>query len=67
MIRLRASVEENEAYDMDQLRAAAEYYTPPEDVLASTIREVAGEDGMLSRTALKQANKSEERATRESV
>uniref|UniRef100_A0A7S3FJ78 EF-hand domain-containing protein n=1 Tax=Haptolina ericina TaxID=156174 RepID=A0A7S3FJ78_9EUKA len=55
MIRLRASVEENEAYDMDQLRAAAEYYTPPEDVLASTIREVAGEDGMLSRTALKQA------------
>jgi len=55
MIRLKASVDDVEAYAMDELRAAADYSAPSHEKLAAAVMGAASPDGTISRSVLKQA------------
>jgi len=55
MIRLKASVEDVEAYAMEELRAAADFNAPPDEKLRAAVMGAASPEGTISRSVLKQA------------
>ncbi|KAL1496104.1 hypothetical protein AB1Y20_014729 [Prymnesium parvum] len=55
MIRLKASVDDVQAFEAEELHAAADFSAPADSLLREAVVKAAASDGTVSRSALKQA------------